>query len=691
MKWLGAAAVPMLGLAMAGAWAANDLQGFHPNGWGYDMSAIDRAVRPGDGFDAYANGAWKARVVIPAERAGWSISSVGQEETLVQLRGIMAQAQVADAAARPVTSIGKVGAFYASYMDQARIDALGAKPIAADLAAIRDAGSRDDLATLMGYNVDGFQGSIIAAGIFADLKNPEVNRAYIGQPILTLPDRDYYLKPEFAGKKAAYQAYVAKLLGMIGWADPDGSAAAIIAYETRLSEASWTKVEQRDLTKLYNPRTIAELERDMPGFAWRRYLQTVGFPDKVIVMEATALPKVAAIYAQTPLPVLKAWAAFSAADNAALYLSTPFADAWFDFHKRTLSGVAQRQPRWKEAVHQVAGGDFLTSQRSDMFGTMGWAVGEAYSARYFPPSSKAAVEALVENLRTAFRKRLEGEKWMAPETRSEALRKLASLRVKIGYPDHQRRDYATLMIDRGDLYGNVRRAAEFEWQMQKAWIDKPIDPDEWGMTPQTTDAYNGGPTNEIAFPAAILQPPFFAPTSDPAINYSGVGAIIGHEITHSFDDQGRVFDARGAMRDWWTPADADHFTTQAKILGAQYSAYEPVPGAHINGDLTMGENIADLGGLLIAYDAYHAALGGKPAPVIDGYTGDQRFFLGYAQTWRGKSREDAVRQQVATDPHSPRQFRIDGVVRNIDAWYAAFAVQPSNRLYLSPDRRARIW
>ncbi len=667
MKWWGAAAVPMLGLAMAGAWAANDPQGYNPNGWGYDMSAIDGAVRPGDGFDAYANGAWKARVVIPAERAGWSIASVGQEATLLQLRGILEQADGKDDAARPVTTIGKVGAFYASYMDQARIDALGAKPLAADLAAITDAGTRDDLAALMGRNVDGFHGSIIASGVFADLKKPDVNRAYIGQPVLTMPDRDYYLKPEFAGKKAAYQAYVAKLLGMIGWSDPDASAAAIIAYETRLSQASWTKVEQRDLTRLYNPRTVAALDKDMPGFPWIRYLQTVGFPDRVIVMEATALPKIAAIYAQTPLPVLKAWAAYSLVDNAASYLSAPFADAWFDFHKRELSGVAQRQPRWKEAVHQVSGGDFGTGLRSDMFGTMGWAVGEAYSARYFPPSSKAAVENLVENLRIAFRKRLEGEAWMAPETRTEALRKLASLRVKIGYPDHQRRDYAVLTIDRGDLYGNVRRAAEFEWQVQKGWIDQPIDPDEWVMTPQTIDAYNGGPTNEIAFPAAILQPPFFSPDSDAAINYSGVGAVIGHEITHSFDDQGRVFDAKGAMRDWWTPADADHFTAQAKILGAQYSTYEPVPGSHINGDLTMGENIADLGGLLIAYDAYHASLNGKSAPVIDGFTGDQRFFLGYAQTWRGKSRDDAIRQQVATDPHSPRQFRIDGVVRNMDA------------------------
>lgn len=691
MKWWGAAAVPMLGLAMAGAWAANDPQGYNPNGWGYDMSAIDGAVRPGDGFDAYANGAWKARVVIPAERAGWSIASVGQEATLLQLRGILEQADGKDDAARPVTTIGKVGAFYASYMDQARIDALGAKPLAADLAAITDAGTRDDLAALMGRNVDGFHGSIIASGVFADLKKPDVNRAYIGQPVLTMPDRDYYLKPEFAGKKAAYQAYVAKLLGMIGWSDPDASAAAIIAYETRLSQASWTKVEQRDLTRLYNPRTVAALDKDMPGFPWIRYLQTVGFPDRVIVMEATALPKIAAIYAQTPLPVLKAWAAYSLVDNAASYLSAPFADAWFDFHKRELSGVAQRQPRWKEAVHQVSGGDFGTGLRSDMFGTMGWAVGEAYSARYFPPSSKAAVENLVENLRIAFRKRLEGEAWMAPETRTEALRKLASLRVKIGYPDHQRRDYAVLTIDRGDLYGNVRRAAEFEWQVQKGWIDQPIDPDEWVMTPQTIDAYNGGPTNEIAFPAAILQPPFFSPDSDAAINYSGVGAVIGHEITHSFDDQGRVFDAKGAMRDWWTPADADHFTAQAKILGAQYSTYEPVPGSHINGDLTMGENIADLGGLLIAYDAYHASLNGKSAPVIDGFTGDQRFFLGYAQTWRGKSRDDAIRQQVATDPHSPRQFRIDGVVRNMDAWYAAFSVQPGSRLYLSPDQRARIW
>ena len=691
MKIRVAALLPLLSMAVAGAWAASDPKGFSPNSWGYDVSAIDRGVKPGDEFDGYANGAWKARVVIPADRAGWTIGSIGQEQTLSQLREIMEQAATADAAASPSSAIGKVGAFYASYMDQASIDALGTRPMTADLAAISQARTRDDLAGLMGHNPDGFQGSIISAGIFADLKNPEINTAYIGQPTLGLPDRDYYLKPEFAEKKKAYEAYVAKLLGMAGWADPAGSAAAIVAYETKIAEASWTKVEQRDVTKTYNPRSATELAQQMPGFAWSRYLGTVGFPDHVIVSEVTALPKIAAIYAQTPLPVLKAWAAFNVADNAAPYLPAAFEDAWFDFHKRTLSGIARRQPRWKEAVHQVSGGDFLYGERSELFGTMGWAVGEAYTARYFPPSSKAAVQHLVQNLRAAFRVRLEGEAWMAPATKAEALKKLAAFRVKIGYPDRQRRDYRGLMIDRGDLYGNVSRAAKFEWKVERSWIGKPIDHDEWAMTPQTLDAYNGGPTNEIAFPAAILQPPFFSPTSDLAINYSGVGAVIGHELTHSFDDQGRMFDATGAMRDWWMPADAAHFQAQAKVLGAQYSAYEAVPGARVNGDLTMGENIADLGGLLIAYDAYHAALGAKPAPVLDGYSGDQRFFLGFAQTWRGKTRDEALRQQVTTDPHSPRQFRIDGVLRNVDAWYAAFDVKSGDKLYLPPDRRARVW
>jgi putative endopeptidase len=690
MRFRAALMAPFAGIALAGALEADDPQGVKLNAWGYDISAIDQAAAPGDGFDQYANGAWTDRVTIPSDKASWTIGSIGVDQTLAQVRAILEQA-AAPGAARPTDTMGKTGAFYASYLDEARIEALGARPMADDLAAVKNAATRDDLAELMGHNNDGFQGSIISTGVFADLKDPSRNSAYIGQPILGMPDRDYYLKPEFASKKAAYRAYAARLLALAGWHDPDGAAKAIVAYETRMATASWTKVEQRDVRKLYNPRSIVDLDAQASGFAWDRFLKAVGFPDSVVVGEVTALPKIAAIYAKTPIGTLKAWAAFALVDNAADFLSTSFADAHFAFHSRTLAGIEQQQPRWKRAVHQVSGGDFLYGQRSELFGTMGWAVGEAYVARYFPPSSKAAVEKLVDNLRIASRARIEAATWMAPETRAEALRKFAALRVKIGYPDHSRRDYASLIIDRGDLYGNVRRAAALDWKAQRSGVGKPVDHDEWAMTPQTLDAYNGGPTNEIAFPAAILQPPYFQPNGDLAINYGGIGSVIGHEITHSFDDQGRLFDASGAMRDWWTKADGATFTARANLLGRQYSHYEPVTGAHINGDLTMGENIADLGGLAIALDAYRAVLGGKPAPVIDGYTGEQRFFLGYAQGWRGKSRDEALRQQIATDLHAPRRYRIDGVVRNVDAWYAAFGVKPGEKLYLAPDRRVRIW
>lgn len=663
---------------------------FAPNAWGFDATAMDRSAAPGDGFDRYVNGAWQDRTAIPSDRQSYSVAAANVERIELQLRDLLQEAATG-APESPRDTTGKIGAFYASFMDDSRIAALGARPLAPDLAKIRAAAHPEDLARLMAANNADYYGSLVVAQVFPDLKDPSHYAAYLGQPTLTLPDRDYYLQPDFAETRTAYEAYIARLLRLAGWPEPEAHAKAILALETKVAEASWSSVEQRDFTKLYNPRTVAELEAQAPGFPWKTFLKSAGLPGHVVVAEPSALTRIAALYGATPMDTLKAWEAYSLVDNAAYYLSDDFADAWFDFHKKTLLGVEAQPPRWKRAVHSVSGGNYLYGERSEIFGSMGWAVGELYVQRYFPARAKTAVEALVANLKAAFKARLEAADWMSPSTKAVALRKLAALRVKVGYPDKPVRDYRGVRIERGDLYGNARRVAAFEWRLQASRVGQPVDTNEWALTPQTVDAYNGGPSNEIAFPAASLQAPDFSPDADPAVNYAGVGSAIGHEITHSFDDQGRMLDETGALRDWWTPADAAAYSAMAARLGAQYAQFEPFPGVHVNGDLTMGENIADLVGLEVALDAYHRSLGGQPAPVLDGLTGDQRFFLAYAQTWRGKAREAAIRRQVVADPHAPRRYRIDGVVRNMDAWYAAFDIRPGQTLYLPPADRVRFW
>jgi putative endopeptidase len=597
----------------------------------------------------------------------------------------------AKAGHEPATVEGKVGAFYKAFMDEARAESLGTQPIGPELAAIRAAATRDQIGALMGRHVKDFESSAFAIGLDVDTKDIAHYAVYLAQAGLGLPDRDYYLQASFAKQKTAYQAYVEKLLTLEGWPDAAGKAAAIVALETRIAEASWTKVQERDPDAIYNPYSLPDLEKAAPGFPWRAFLKAadLGAPAKVVVIDKTAFPKIAAIYASTPVDVLQAWLAFSVADNAAPYLSKPFADASFEMRQKTLSGQDEQQARWKRGVHAVSGGDYAAGDRSDRFGNLGWAVGQLYTARYFPPAAKAKVQALVADLKTAYAARIKTLDWMSPATKTEALKKLAAYNVKVGYPDVAR-DYSKVVIRDDDLVGDVRRAAEADWAFYAGRQTGPVDRGDWQMTPQTNDAYNGS-LIDIVFPAVILQPPIFDPSADPAINYGAVGGVIGHELTHGFDDQGRKYDSKGTLRDWWAPADAKTFEARAKVFGAQYSAYEPLPGAHVNGQLTMGENIADLGGLTLGLDAYHASLHGKPAPVIDGLTGDQRVFLGWAQAWRGKVRDDAVRRQVVSDPHSPRQYRVNGPVRNIDAWYAAFGVKPGDKLYVAPDQRVRIW
>ncbi|WP_445145565.1 M13 family metallopeptidase [Dyella sp. Tek66A03] len=657
--------------------------------WGFDQAGAAMTTKPGNDFFRYANGTWLDNTPIPADKPAVSLRLAMTDLTQQRLHDIM-EATV-HGHPSPTSLDSKVGAFYQSFMDEARINALGAKAIAPQLDAVRKAGTRDTQAALMGRtNVD-FEGALFNLVFDVDLKDTKHYAVYVTQAGLGLPDRDYYLKPEFAKQKAAYQAYVTQLLTLAGWPQPEAAAKDVVAFETAMAQASWSKVEQRDPVAMYNPMSVFELQKMAPGFDWSAYLKSsqLGELKRIVVGEKTAIPKLAAVYAHTPVATIQAWQAARIADNAAYYLSQPFQDAYFNMHNKTLSGQQQMSVRWKRGVQAVSGGDCGVGERLDCFGNLSWGVGQLYTDKYFPASSKTKIEELVANLKAAYRVRIEKLDWMGPQTRQEALRKLDTYTIKVGYPEHPR-DYSKVEMRSDDLVGNVLRAAEADWTFYVNRLNGPVDRSDWIMSPQTNDAYNGS-LRDIVFPAAILQPPIFDPNADPAINYGAIGGVIGHELTHGFDDEGRKIDADGALRDWWTEADAKAFEQRAKQLGAQYSAFEPLPGVHINGDLTMGENIADLGGLTLALDAYHASLHGKPAPVIDGLSGDQRVFLGWAQAWRGKLTDDAIRRQVTSDPHSPRAFRVNGPVRNLDAWYQAFGIQPGDKLYVAPADRVRIW
>jgi len=658
--------------------------------WGFDTEGADLKTKPGDDFFRYANGAWLDRVQIPADKPAYSLRLAMTDLTEQRLHDLMEE-NARKAEAKPSTIEGKVGAFYKSFMDEARIEKAGASSLKEKLVEIQSAKTREALTGLMGRQNADFHGGIFGVGIDVDIKDPKHYTVYLGQAGLGLPDRDYYLKPDFTAKKEKYQAYAAQLLRLLDWPDADKRAAEVIDFETKIAEASWTKTQQRDPIATYNAMTIADLEALAPKFAWRKFLAEASLPkiERIVVGEKSAFPRIAEIFDTTPLETLQAWQAFNMADHAAPYLSKAFVDALFEMRAKTLSGQAEQKVRWKRGVQAVSGGDYGAGDRYDRFGNLGWAVGQLYSAKYFPPAAKTKIEELVTNLKIAMHERIKNLDWMGEATKAQALKKLDTYNIKVGYPDKPR-DYSNVEIRDDDLVGNVRRAAVADWAFNVQRLPGPVDMSDWGMTPQTNDAYNGA-LRDIVFPAGILQPPMFDANADPAVNYGAIGAVIGHELSHGFDDQGRKFDAEGKLNDWWTAEDAKTFEARAKILGEQYSKFEPLAGAKVNGELTMGENIADLGGVVIALDAYRASLKGKPAPVIDGLTGEQRVFLGWAQAWRGKLRDDAVRRQVVSDPHSPRQYRVNGVMRNIDAWYDAFKVKPEETLFIEPQGRVRIW
>jgi putative endopeptidase len=677
--WLCAAAAGALSVSTAPAQAqtpAPDLtQAPRMGPWGFDTAGQDTSVKPGDDFFRYADGKAVDKLVIPPDRARY-----GAFDQLRELSDARSRAVIeAPGTAGPDTDEGKIKALYASFMDQARLETLGAQPLQPELAAIKAAKTHAALARLMGKGASSLYGSFFGVYIGDDAKDPKHYAVVLTQAGLGLPDRDYYLTPQFAAKKAAYQTYVAATLARIGWPEPETRAKAIVDLETEIAKVSWTRVDQRDDDKTYNPMSTAELAKAAPGFEWSAFFAGADLSGvkRVIVSENTAFPKIAAIYGKTPMPVLRAWAAYTLTDAASSYLSKAFDDAHFDFHSKTLSGVPQQRERWKRATSLVSG-------------QMGEALGRVYVEKFFPADSKARMLSLVGDLRAALGERIKRLDWMSDATKTKALEKLAKFNVKIGYPDKWR-DYSKLVLRPDDLFGNIERGEAFEWAYRVGRLNDPVDKAEWDMFPQTVNAYYSSTKNEVVFPAAILQPPFFDPKADPAINYGAIGGVIGHEMTHGFDDQGRKSDGDGKLTDWWTKEDAERFEARAKVLADQYSAFEPLPGAHVNGKLTLGENIADLGGLLLALDAYHASLHGQPAPVIDGLTGDQRVFLGWAQDWRSKFRDDALRRQIATDPHSPDMLRVNGVVHNVPGWYDAYGVEPGDKLYLAPDQRVKIW
>ena len=642
--------------------------------WGIDLTTRDPSVKPGDSFFDYANGAWLKTAAIRADRPAAGVGMDLQDRSQAQLRAI-----VEESVRHPRGATGrKVGGLYASFMDEDRIERLDAAPLKADLDRIRAVSTKADMARLMGAGHLGFGSSIFSLGAIPDLKGAKVYTPTLGISGLSLPDRDFYLAEPFKAKKAAYRAYVGRTLQAIGWSDPEASADAVLDFETKIAGAMWTRTERRDPNKAYHPMSVAELQAAAPGFDFRTMFAAAGAPafERIIVGQDTAVPKVAKLFAETPLDTLKAWEAYHTANSASPYLSKRFVDSQFQLIQ-ALSGQPRNLSRWERGIALVDS-------------TLGEALGQEYVARYFPASSKKMMEALVANLQSAMRERIRNASWMTPETRAAALAKQSLQRVKVGYPNKWR-DYSALAVDPADLYGNVERAKAFDHRFDMNRLGKPVDRDEWALSPQTVNAYNNPLGNEIVFPAAMLQAPMFDPKADPAVNYGAIGAVIGHEISHGFDDQGRQFDQAGTLRDWWQPADSARFTSQAGKLAAQYDAYEGAPGMKVNGKLTLGENIGDQGGILLALDAYHASLRGRPAPVLDGLTGDQRFFLAWAQGWRGKYRDDIAKLILVSDVHSPGRWRVDGTLRNIDQWYAAFDVRPGDKLYLAPQERVRIW
>jgi putative endopeptidase len=644
--------------------------------FGIDLGSQDQAIKPGDDFWTFANGNWAKRNDIPADKGSIGYSQLLADEAEANVRKILD-----DMAANPSVygvSGRQVGDFYASWIDEAGIEAKGTaplKPYLDRIAGVNDLTGLQTLFATIGY------ASPIEVGTFPSLSDPTRYTAAVAQGGLGMA-RDYYLLPgeKYDGFRAAYKAYIKQMQELAGIPDAATKADAIFALETAMAKEQWSPEQRRDIAKLNDPETLAGLKAKAPEVDWALMLKTAGLDSSptVLMTNNTALTAMGKIMVATPLQTWKDYLAFHFVSDHATFLPKAFDDAQFAFYSKTLSGVEVKRDRWKRGVQ-------LTN------GALGEAVGKLYVDKYFPASSQVKMAELIENLRAAYKDRITNASWMDYATRKAALVKLTAFEPRIGHPVSYI-DYASLKVERGDLLGNVMRSAEFDHQLDLQRFPRPVDRSLWSMTPQTVNAYYSPLANQITFPAAILQPPYFDPNADAAVNYGAIGAIIGHEMGHGFDDQGSQFGPTGKFENWWTPAAKKSYEEHTAALAAQYNAYEPIPGTKVNGKLTLGENIGDLSGVETAYEAYqlYQAKHGK-AKVIGGLTGDQRFFLAYAQAWQQKRREGLARQLLLTDPHSPAIYRVNGIVRNVDAWYKAFNIQPTDALYLPPEKRVHIW
>jgi len=645
-------------------------------GLGFDTANFDKSVRPQDDMFRYVNGAWLKRTEIPADASTWGSFQELRENERANMRGLMEAARSA-----PVGSEArKVGDFYASYMDTARIERLGLTPLQGELKAIGDLKETSQLPAVFAHFARLSVGGPVSAVIGQDPKRSDVNILLVGQSGLGMPDRDYYLKDDakMQSIRQAYTDYISQLLTLAKQPDPSGSAQRILALETAIATKQWDRARSRDRNATYNKMTAAELAAMTPSFSWPRYLSAAGMSGvtDVVVRQPDYLRAVDSIMAATPVSTWREYLTFKLLDNYANQLPFAYEKARFDFRDRTLLGVQQMGERWKRAVDGT--------ER-----VLGDAAGKLYVAKYFKPEAKARMDALVKNILAAYKVGIDSLAWMSPETKAAAKEKLAHFTVKIGYPDKPRvYDY---VVKSDDLLGNAMRSDQYQYGDMVGRLGKPVERTRWGMTAQTVNAQYSPTNNDITFPAGILQPPFFNVEADDAVNYGAIGAVIGHEIGHGFDDQGRKSDGSGNLRDWWTAADAKAFEALTDKFGAQYDAINPIDNMHINSKLTMGENIGDLSGLAQAYRAYRISLNGKEAPVIGGFTGDQRFFIGYAQIWRTKFRDDALRNRLLTDPHSPGMYRAFVPIVNNDAFQKAFDVKPGDKMYLPPEARVKIW
>ena len=652
--------------------------------WGMDLGAMDKSVKPGDNFFQYSAGNWLKAAVIAPDR-----SQSGAFQDLQILSERRMRAIVDDLEKKPEASLSpgerKLRDLYDAFEDTAAIEAAGLKPVQKDLDYLNGLKTLEDVARAMASPRLATE-SLYNISINVDDKNPDSYSINLSQSGLGLPDRDYYLSDDKAlvDTRAAYKIYVADMLRLAGVDDADARAARILDLETQIAKTQWNRADRRDEDKVYNPMPVSALKTLAPQFQWNAFFDEAKIPTtgpkgerQVIVAEKTAFAPLAEIFAATPVSTWRDYLVVHYLHSNAGYLPKKFDERNFAFYGTVLAGNPQQLDRKTRGIHLV---DNL----------LGEDLGKLYVARYFTPEAKAKAEQLVSNLLKAYESDIKTLTWMSPATREKALEKIGEFTPKIGYPTHWR-DYSAYEVKRGDLIGDIQRGALFEWNRELSRINQPVDKTEWGMTPPTINAYYNPAFNEIVFPAAILQPPFFDPKADDAVNYGGIGMVIGHEISHGFDDQGSKYDGKGVFRDWWTKEDRDAFNAKTAALVKQYDGYEPLPGLHVIGKNSLGENIADNAGIAIALKAYHISLNGKPAPVIDGLTGDQRFYLSLGQIWRTKQRDSALRTQTLSDEHSPAEFRVIGPTRNQDEWYAAFGVQPGEKYYLKPEERVHLW